>query len=45
MHGTRTIGARPAPQVIDDEAGSRGEFIANVQQRGGAGGIEPPSIG
>ena len=31
-----TIGARPAPQVIDDEAWLRGEFIANVQQRGAA---------
>ncbi len=31
-----TIGTRPAPQVIDDEAWLRGEFIANVQQRGAA---------
>ena len=31
-----TIGARPAPQVIDDDAWLRGEFIANVQQRGAA---------
>ncbi len=31
-----TIGGRPAPQVIDDEAWLRGEFIANVQQRGAA---------
>lgn len=31
-----TIGARPAPEVIDDEAWLRGEFIANVQQRGAA---------
>jgi malate dehydrogenase len=31
-----TIGGRPAPQVIDDEPWLRGEFIANVQQRGAA---------
>jgi malate dehydrogenase len=31
-----TIGGRPAPEVIDDEAWLRGEFIANVQQRGAA---------
>jgi malate dehydrogenase len=31
-----TIGARPAPEVIDDEDWLRGEFIANVQQRGAA---------
>ena len=31
-----TIGARPAPEVIDDEAWLRGDFIANVQQRGAA---------
>ena len=31
-----TIGARPAPQVIDDDGWLRGEFIANVQQRGAA---------
>ena len=31
-----TIGARPAPQVIDDEAWLQGEFIATVQQRGAA---------
>jgi malate dehydrogenase len=30
------IGGKPAPQVIDDEAWLRGEFIANVQQRGAA---------
>ncbi|MBW3612938.1 MAG: malate dehydrogenase [Chloroflexi bacterium] len=29
-----TIGGRPAPEVIDDEAWLRGEFIAGVQQRG-----------
>ena len=31
-----TIGQRPAPAVIDDEVWLRGEFIANVQQRGAA---------
>ncbi len=31
-----TIGGRPAPAVIDDEDWLRGEFIANVQQRGAA---------
>ena len=31
-----TIGGRPAPEVIGDEAWLRGEFIANVQQRGAA---------
>ena len=31
-----TIGGRPAPEVIDDEGWLRGEFIANVQQRGAA---------
>ena len=31
-----TIGERPAPEVIGDEAWLRGEFIANVQQRGAA---------
>ncbi len=31
-----TIGGRPAPDVIDDEEWLRGEFIANVQQRGAA---------
>jgi malate dehydrogenase len=31
-----TIGGRPAPQVIEDEEWLRGEFIANVQQRGAA---------
>jgi malate dehydrogenase len=30
------IGGRPAPTAIDDEAWLRGEFIANVQQRGAA---------
>jgi len=30
------IGDRPAPEVIDDEQWLRGEFIANVQQRGAA---------
>ncbi|HSK93341.1 MAG TPA: malate dehydrogenase [Candidatus Angelobacter sp.] len=29
-----TIGGRPAPDVIGDETWLRGEFIANVQQRG-----------
>jgi malate dehydrogenase len=29
-----TIGGRPAPEVIGDEAWLQGEFIANVQQRG-----------
>jgi malate dehydrogenase len=29
-----TIGGRPAPEVIGDEAWLRGEFIGNVQQRG-----------
>ena len=29
-----TIGGRPAPEVIGDEDWLRGEFIANVQQRG-----------
>jgi malate dehydrogenase len=29
-----TIGGRPAPEVIDDEAWLRGEFITSVQQRG-----------
>jgi malate dehydrogenase len=29
-----TIGGRPAAEVIDDEEWLRGEFIANVQQRG-----------
>ena len=31
-----TIGGRPAAQVIDDQNWLRGEFIANVQQRGAA---------
>jgi malate dehydrogenase len=31
-----TVEGRPAPEVIDDEAWLRGEFIANVQQRGAA---------
>ena len=31
-----TIGGRPAPDVIGDEAWLRGDFIANVQQRGAA---------
>jgi malate dehydrogenase len=31
-----TIGGRPAPEVIGDEEWLRGEFIANVQQRGAA---------
>jgi len=31
-----TIGGRPAPDVIDDEAWLRGEFLASVQQRGAA---------
>ena len=31
-----TIEDRPAPEVIDDEGWLRGEFIANVQQRGAA---------
>ena len=31
-----TIARRPAPRAIDDEAWLRGEFIANVQQRGAA---------
>ncbi len=31
-----TIEERPAPDVIDDEDWLRGEFIANVQQRGAA---------
>lgn len=31
-----TIGGRPAPEVIDNEEWLRGEFIANVQQRGAA---------
>jgi malate dehydrogenase len=31
-----TIGGRPAPDVIDDEAWLRGEFISSVQQRGAA---------
>jgi len=31
-----TIGGRPAPEVIDDDAWLRGEFITNVQQRGAA---------
>jgi malate dehydrogenase len=30
------IGERPAPEVIGDEEWLRGEFIANVQQRGAA---------
>ena len=30
------IGGRPAPEVIGDEEWLRGEFIANVQQRGAA---------
>ena len=29
-----TIGGRPAPDVVGDEAWLRGDFIANVQQRG-----------
>ena len=29
-----TIGGRPAPEVIGDDAWLEGEFIANVQQRG-----------
>ena len=31
-----TVGGRPAPEVIDDDAWLKGEFIANVQQRGAA---------
>src|SRR3954466_8314385 len=31
-----TINGQPAPQVITDEAWLKGEFIANVQQRGAA---------
>ncbi|PZR63959.1 MAG: malate dehydrogenase [Chloroflexi bacterium] len=31
-----TIGGRPAPEVIGDDAWLRGEFIASVQQRGAA---------
>ncbi len=31
-----TIGGRPAPEVIGDEAWLQGEFIAHVQGRGGA---------
>ena len=31
-----TIGGRPAPEVIGDDAWLEGEFIANVQQRGAA---------
>ena len=31
-----TIGGRPAPEVIDDDAWLRSEFITNVQQRGAA---------
>jgi malate dehydrogenase len=31
-----TIGGRPAPDVIGDEAWLRGDFIASVQQRGAA---------
>jgi malate dehydrogenase len=31
-----TIGGRPAPEAIGDESWLRGEFIANVQQRGAA---------
>ena len=31
-----TIGGRPAPEVIGDEAWLQGEFIATVQQRGAA---------
>ena len=31
-----TIGGRPAPEVIADEAWLQGEFIATVQQRGAA---------
>ena len=31
-----TIGDRPAPEVIDDEAWLRGDFISSVQQRGAA---------
>ena len=31
-----TIGGRAAPEVIDDDAWLRGEFITNVQQRGAA---------
>jgi malate dehydrogenase len=31
-----TIGGRPAPEVIDDEAWLQGEFITTVQQRGAA---------
>ena len=31
-----TIGGRPAPEVIDDEAWLQGDFIASVQQRGAA---------
>lgn len=31
-----TIGGRPAPDVIGDEAWLRGEFIGSVQQRGAA---------
>jgi malate dehydrogenase len=31
-----TIGGRPAPEVIDDDAWLEGPFIADVQQRGAA---------
>ncbi|MDQ2674365.1 MAG: malate dehydrogenase [Chloroflexota bacterium] len=31
-----TIGGRPAPEVIGDDAWLEGEFISNVQQRGAA---------
>ncbi|MFN2417977.1 MAG: malate dehydrogenase [Candidatus Limnocylindria bacterium] len=31
-----TIGGQPAPEVIGDEGWLRGDFIANVQQRGAA---------
>ena len=31
-----TIGGRPAPEVIDDDAWLEGEFISSVQQRGAA---------
>ena len=31
-----TIGGRPAPEVIGDDAWLEGEFIASVQQRGAA---------
>ena len=31
-----TIGGEPAPEVIDDEAWLRGDFISSVQQRGAA---------